>query len=76
MFPLNFWTDETKKSTLTTSPPSTPANTVYSLSTSPKPQQSETETSSLLKIRDLLSNSNQQNEIHHRRQRVLGSDNR
>jgi hypothetical protein len=23
MFPLNFWTDETKKSTLTTSPPST-----------------------------------------------------
>jgi hypothetical protein len=69
MFPLNFWTDETKKSSLPTTAP-------YTVGTSPKHQQSETETSHLLKIRDLLSSSNKQKEIQRKRQIVLGFDNR
>jgi hypothetical protein len=71
MFPINyFWNDSKTTATATlTDKPRQP------LTTSTK-DQSETQTSSFLKIRELLSSEDKQVEIARQRQQVLGFDSR
>lgn len=69
MFPLNFWSEST--SSISSGSTISPKENGSVLK-----NQSETQTNTLLKVRELVSSENKQNEIILRRQSVLGHDHR
>jgi hypothetical protein len=71
MFPLNYFWSESKPS-FSTKTPETSSKESFSVSK----DQSETQTASFLKIREMLSSDEKQREVTRQRQQVLGFDNR
>ena len=71
MFPLNYFWSESKPSS-STKKPEIPSIETFSVSK----DQSETQTASFLKIREMLSSDEKQREVARQRQQVLGFDNR